>query len=570
MKMNNLIPNKKALLILAVLLLSTFAVAVVGVAKATTTWTVDDDGIQFPGANFTHPQDAVNAAAPGDTILVYPGTYDSRHQVCNPLHPTWCSPNDDWAPALIVYRDGLTIKSVEGPANTIIQSTHNFWSNAIAVEHSTNNGIVGISGWAPNAIVIVASNTVIDGFTLHRHFEGTSATYNTAGVMIGAPCAGCSQFLGSDGNTVENNVFSDVWHAVYIWHSSNNKILNNQVAELTTNHWAAISAYDGYDNAGIGLGHLSENNLIAYNTLANKGIALGAWDPPTWTSNAGCQVCSNTATQIGVTYSHGLVVIGGNTVSGVWEVNTDKVLKLTGVTYTGDTELFATGPVSVNLKTQVSYDVISSSDGSGIPVTFTVNAVDYSAITAAGGVASTTATLPPGIYTVETKVCGFKDTDQLMIWTPMAAKSSVLAELQALSATVTDKQDGRKLDEAIKHLTKSLDLELWIDETHLQTKHGDKVFNEEKDTVVKLLELLKDKKSTIPDATLQGFIDRLVSADKLLASTAISDAAGGNAKKIDKANEELGKGDARILDGKFTDAIEHYRNAWKQAIEAMP
>jgi hypothetical protein len=199
-----------------------------------------------------------------------------------------------------------------------------------------------------------------------------------------------------------------------------------------------------------------------------------------------------------------------------------------------------------------------------------VNAVDYSAITAAGGVASTTATLPPGIYTVETKVCGFKDTDQLMIWTPMAAKSSVLAELQALSATVTDKQDGRKLDEAIKHLTKSLDLELWIDETHLQTKHGDKVFNEEKDTVVKLLELLKDKKSTIPDATLQGFIDRLVSADKLLASTAISDAAGGNAKKIDKANEELGKGDARILDGKFTDAIEHYRNAWKQAIEAMP
>ena len=69
---------------------------------------------------------------------------------------------------------------------------------------------------------------------------------------------------------------------------------------------------------------------------------------------------------------------------------------------------------------------------------------------------------------------------------------------------------------------------------------------------------------------MQGFIDRLVSADKLLASTAISDAAGGNAKKIDKANEELGKGDARILDGKFTDAIEHYRNAWKQAIEAMP
>ena len=40
---------------------------------------VDDDGLC--GGNspcYTHPQDAVNAANPGDTILVYPGTYDSR------------------------------------------------------------------------------------------------------------------------------------------------------------------------------------------------------------------------------------------------------------------------------------------------------------------------------------------------------------------------------------------------------------------------------------------------------------------------------------------------------------
>jgi hypothetical protein len=54
-------------------------------------------------------------------------------------------------------------------------------------------------------------------------------------------------------------------------------------------------------------------------------------------------------------------------------------------------------------------------------------------------------------------------------------------------------------------------------------------------------------------------------------SAAIHDAvaAGGDAKKIDKANEELSKGDARALDGKFVDAIEHYRNAWKHAIQAV-
>jgi uncharacterized repeat protein (TIGR02543 family) len=156
---------------------------------------------------------------------------------------------------------------------------------------------------------------------------------------------------------------------------------------------------------------------------------------------------------------------------------------------------------------------------------------------------------------------------------PNAIKSSVLQDLITLrdGGTVTDKGDLNKLDEAIKHLTKSLDPELWADETHLQTKHGEKVFNEEKDAVVKLVELMKDKKSTIPDATLQGFIDRLVNADRLLVSAAIHDVvtAGGDPKKINKANEELSKGDARALDGKFVDAIEHYRNAWNHAIQSV-
>jgi hypothetical protein len=153
---------------------------------------------------------------------------------------------------------------------------------------------------------------------------------------------------------------------------------------------------------------------------------------------------------------------------------------------------------------------------------------------------------------------------------PQAVKVEVLKALQDLrdGGGVSDK-DRHMLDEAIKHLTKSLNPDLWVDDTHLQAKHGEKVFNEEKDAVVKLLELMKDKKSTIPDATLQVFIDQLVGADKALALVAIEAAAGGDAKKIAKANEELGKGDARALDGKFADAIEHYRNAWKRAIEAL-
>jgi hypothetical protein len=187
--------------------------------------------------------------------------------------------------------------------------------------------------------------------------------------------------------------------------------------------------------------------------------------------------------------------------------------------------------------------------------------------TFAGWSGDLTGTTNPGTVTID----GNKDVTATFIG-PKTIKQNVLDDLTVLRATVTDKQDGKKLDEAIKHLTKSLDPELWTDETHLQAKHGDKVFNEEKDAVVKLLELIKDKKSAFYQSlTLQGFIDRLVNADRLLVSAAIHDAvtAGGDVKKIDKANEELSKGDARVSDNHFADAIEHYRNAWKHAIEAV-
>jgi len=151
---------------------------------------------------------------------------------------------------------------------------------------------------------------------------------------------------------------------------------------------------------------------------------------------------------------------------------------------------------------------------------------------------------------------------------PYRTKEKVRDDLVAFRSTVTDKEDGKKLDEAIKHLTKSLDRDLWIDDYHPKPKGGEKVFNEEKDAVNQLKNLMKDKHSTIPDATIQGFIDRIVKADRRLAEVAISDHAGGDPKKIAKANDELSKGDSEATAGKPDAAIEHYRNAWDQALKA--
>jgi parallel beta-helix repeat protein len=206
-------------------------------------WTVDDDGVECPGADFTHPQDAVNVANPGDTILVYPGTYGSRVFATKPPH--W-GQNDQYAPALIVYKDGLRIEAVDpDPSQTVVETTHDWWSNPVAIQASTGGtwdgieyvgaGVYPTFYTTPNAIAIIASNVTIDGFTIRKPFMGIdfwSGFWNTAGVIIGGLYTGDPDHLGSDRNIVMNCVFEDLWHALYIWHSSGNKIINNMVKAL--------------------------------------------------------------------------------------------------------------------------------------------------------------------------------------------------------------------------------------------------------------------------------------------------------------------------------------------------
>ena len=118
---------------------------------------------------------------------------------------------------------------------------------------------------------------------------------------------------------MQNNVFSNVWQAVYIWHSSGNTIEDNTIEALgNTGHWAGISIYDGYISDQINLGFPSKNNVIQRNTLVDKGISVGAWQPPVPTDNSGTKIVGNTVMgSIGFYYTASSgVEISGNTLPG--------------------------------------------------------------------------------------------------------------------------------------------------------------------------------------------------------------------------------------------------------------
>lgn len=141
--------------------------------------------------------------------------------------------------------------------------------------------------------------------------------------------------------------------------------------------------------------------------------------------------------------------------------------------------------------------------------------------------------------------------------------------------TVTD-IDKISKNEVIEHIQKSLEVGLWIDENHLGSQHGHKVFDEEKKAVKKLMDIIDDPDTSQSVKNVcQSVINKLIEADKMLANTAyeeIKDYSGTVPKvheEIGKCEEELNKAKNELDQKKYDKAIDHYKKAWKHAQEAL-
>jgi hypothetical protein len=159
-------------------------------------------------------------------------------------------------------------------------------------------------------------------------------------------------------------------------------------------------------------------------------------------------------------------------------------------------------------------------------------------------------------------------------------KGEAISDLEAIDTT--NKHSQKEIDEAIKHISSSLDAALWTDESRLDPKHGNKVFDEEKKAVKHLKKITEEKgKHAYPAIVdeVEAVIKKLTEADELLATVAINDAKNTPVhdpkkqdkvdKEIAKAEEELAKAYQELANDNPDKAIDHFKKAWKHAQHAI-
>jgi len=160
------------------------------------TWTVDDDGVECPDADFTSIQEAINAASDGDTIYVYNGTY---------------------------YENVVVNKTVslvgENKATTIID------------------------GWGTGGTLVnvTASKVTFSGFTIQH----SGLWYNDWGIIL----------FHSNGSHIIENIVTNNFNGICLWSSYDNNITDNVI---TNNYYFGVYlANSGYNNLS---GNIISNN----------------------------------------------------------------------------------------------------------------------------------------------------------------------------------------------------------------------------------------------------------------------------------------------------------------------
>jgi len=559
-------------------------------ASPGTTWTVDDDG----PADFSTIQAAVDAASPDDTIIVGAGTYYEEVNIDKPL--TLLGEDRD---TTIIDAGGVRWGAIDITADyvkvsgfTLRNRGESYQDQGISIvtDFFTAKGghrceISGNKVDAENVGIRIYNlrtqgHNLIKDNIITGDWNGISLEYAKSNTVRGNTITGASGSsgiaigIGSNDNTIEGNTISDSKHGITMVASqggvSGNHIRCNTITRCERGIWWMMNSANTIEYNNI-FGN-APYNLYAKASYGSSfpAVAENNWwgsDPPDAEKFVGDVDYNPWLTEPAVCNQPPVADAGG--------------------------------PYSGYVGAPITFDASASNDPDG---TIVLYEWDWDG----NGIyddSTTDPTIAHTWYDSYTGTVGLRVTDDggltatatttVEVISAHDLKEQALDELNGLLPTGDDKLD-KKLDKAIEHIQKSLNIdpkddgqwkkhELWLDDNHLDPKHGNKVFDDEK-KAVKELKHLMDKKDTlaIVKGACQAAIHKLVAADKMLAQTAYDEAedyAGDPKvdKELEKADKELEKAIEELNhvkkdgtpDPHYDKAIDHYKKAWEHACKAQ-
>ena len=169
--------------------------------------------------------------------------------------------------------------------------------------------------------------------------------------------------------------------------------------------------------------------------------------------------------------------------------------------------------------------------------------------------------------------------------TNQLARGDLIDRLQALK---TQYQDDilitEKIDSAISSIQNSLNIALWINDSHLHPNGGEQIFEEDENALLNLISVIQTQEIIIQNAseedkpieeeklqTLQEIIMDIIDSEKGLVGNAIEDAQAyvKDTDELGLAVLEFNNGEDKFQLEEYNEALNFYKNSWIHSQNAL-